>query len=360
MMILYQTFRQTTVYHNCVSSILTHLKKRLQHSCLSIVLLLSCFSLLPMKAQTLFRVMSYNVENLFDLKDDPTTDDNAFLPQGERHWHGKRYQHKLHQLSKVIMAAGEWDTPALIGLCEVENETVLTDLLCRTPLKGLGYRFCITDHSDRRGLRVGLLYQPDRFKLIAQRSFSVRFTRKQHKSTREILYVSGQIITGDTLDLFVCHFPSRYGGEKESEPDRIDAAITLRHLTDSLSQCRHHPLLLVMGDFNDNPTDLSITHHLTGGCLHNLFQPHTQQPYPGTHKYRDSWSLFDQIFCNRTAETTDSFRPVEAGARIFAPDFLLIDDKTWLGKRPFRTYHGFRYEAGFSDHLPVIADFEIQ
>lgn len=304
--------------------------------------------------------MCYNVENLFDLEDDPMTDDNAFLPQGERYWHAKRYNHKLRQLSKVMLAAGEWDTPALIGLCEIENATVVTDLLRRTPLKGLGYRFCVTQRSDRRGIRVGLLYQPDRFKPISHHSIPVQFTRRQHKSTRDLLYVSGLIATGDTLDLFVCHFPSRYGGEKESEPDRIDAAMTLRRLTDSLSQCRNHPLLIAMGDFNDNPTDPSIAHYLTGGCLHNLFVADTKQPFPGTHKYQNSWSLFDQIFCNRTPESDGSFRPVKTGTRIFAPHFLLIDDKTWLGKRPFRTYHGFRYEGGFSDHLPVIADFEIR
>ena len=292
-----------------------------------------------LSAQIPFRVMSYNVENLFDTNDNPEKDDNDFLPEGNHYWNKKRYYLKLRQTAKVILAAGEWETPALIGICEIENDTVASDLITHTPLRNMNYQFCITDGPDRRGINVALLFQPDKFRKINQQSIPIRFTRKQHKITRDILYVSGLLVSGDTLDVFVCHFPSRYGGEKESEQDRIDAASTLRELSDSLSNIRQHPQLIAMGDFNDTPSDPSISQHLTKGCLYNLFATLKDSHIKGTHKYQDRWSLLDQMFTNLTANSsTGSLRLIEGSPRIFAPSFLLKDDKTWIGKRPFRTY----------------------
>ena len=180
--------------------------------------------------------MSYNVENLFDTNDNPDKNDNDFLPTGNRHWTRGRYYHKLQQIAKVISAAGEWSTPALVGLCEVENDSVLIHLLNRTPLKMQHYHYCMTHGSDTRGINTALLYQRDKFGYIGHQEHPVIFTRKQHKHTRNILHVWGKVLTLDTLDIFVCHLPSRYGGEKESEADRFDAARTLRNLCDSLMQ----------------------------------------------------------------------------------------------------------------------------
>ena len=318
------------------------------------------FVIVPITAQTPFRVMSYNVENLFDIRDNPETEDNDFLPEGNRYWSHKRYAHKLRQIARVILAAGEWETPALVGLCEVENDTVLTDLLERTPLRSMNYRYCITDGSDRRGINVALLYQPDRFRKISQQSIPVRFSEKPRKTTRDLLHVSGELLSGDTLDLFVCHFPSRYGGEKESERERFDAAITLRDAADSIAALRHCPLLLAMGDFNDTPADPSLARHLTGGCLRNLFASLEPSPVKGTHKYRGRWALLDQMFSNLSPnDSRASLRLISDSPRIFAPPFLLTDDRTWSDKRPFRTYHGSRYEGGYSDHLPILVDFTL-
>ena len=125
--------------------------------------ILTLFSL-PSQGQTDFRVMSYNVENLFDTKDDPLTADNDFLPSGNRHWTSGRFYHKLQQLAKVITAAGEWSTPALIGLCEVENDSVLVRLLDFTPLRRQHYRYCMTHGQDTRGINVAFLYQRDKFR----------------------------------------------------------------------------------------------------------------------------------------------------------------------------------------------------
>lgn len=327
-------------------------------------------------AQTVFRVMSYNVENLFDTCDNPAKNDEEFLPEGQRHWTPKRYYRKLRQLAQVITAAGEWDTPALVGICEVENDSVLHHLLYRTPLKKQAYRYCITGHSDRRGLQVALLYQRDRFGYLGHASVGIRFSGKKHKSTRDLLHVWGKLLTGDTLDVVVCHFPSRYGGEKESERDRFDAALTLRRLTDSLSVVRRSPRFILMGDFNDTPDNRSLTEKLgvlpyphTGVSpkpvagvpaysLYNLFARPRPLPPGGSHKYQGEWSQLDHMIVNDAlTQGRSNLQVVPESIHIFSPPFLLTSDKTWRGVRPRRTYYGFRYEGGYSDHLPILVDF---
>jgi len=310
--------------------------------------------------QTPFRVMSYNVENLFDAEKSTDKDDSEFLPSAPRHWTNGRYYHKLQQISKVITAAGEWDTPALVGLCEVENDSVIYHLLHRTPLRHQSYRYCLTNSKDPRGIQNALLYQRDKFHYINQHSHAISFTGKG-KTSRDILHVYGEIITGDTLDVFVCHFPSRYGGEKESEQDRIEAAAYLKAICDSLYQVRHFCQIIIMGDFNDTPEDKSLrvvlnTSHLPENSiqdketftLYNLFAKAS-----GSHKYQGKWSQIDHIIISNNL--SHRFRP--QSARVFSPPFLLTEDKTWHGKRPFRTYHGYKYEGGYSDHLPLLADF---
>ena len=352
---------------------------------IAVALLLLLLFAMPLLGQTDFRVMSYNVENLFDTEDDPLTADNDFLPSGNRHWSRGRYDRKLQQLAKVITAAGEWSTPAVVGLCEVENDSVLTHLLRRTPLRQQHYRYCMTHGRDTRGINVALLYQRDKFRYRGHAEHPIRFSRNQHKHTRNILHVWGEVVTGDRLDLFVCHFPSRYGGEKESEQDRFDAARTLRSLCDSIHALRPAPHILIMGDFNDTPDDASIrkvldAHPFPDPCPENsncmamkfptdslppslhlftLFEGN-QSNRLGSHKYQGEWSQLDQIILSSTlADTTAAMHLVPGSARIFAPPFLLTPDKTWRGQRPFRTYYGFKYEGGFSDHLPLIVDFKL-
>jgi predicted extracellular nuclease len=303
-----------------------------------------------------FRVMFYNVENLFDTEDDPNTHDDEFLPEGERHWTPGRYYNHLRQTARVISAVGEWSTPALVGLCEVENDSVLIHLLNRTPLREQHYRYCMTKGNDPRGINSALLYQRDKFKYLGHQSGRIPFTRR-NKRSRDVLHVWGKVITGDTLDVFVCHFPSRSGGEKVTEPDRMDAARYVRRLCDSLCQIRQTPNVLVMGDFNDEPTDKSIR-LLTKSAqpeyvLVNLFADKTALHAEGSHKYQGEWAQLDQMMVSLPWK---SFLKA-GGARVFNPSFLMTDDKSKRGKRPLRSYYGFKYEGGFSDHLPVVADF---
>lgn len=324
-----------------------------------------------------FRVMWYNVENLFDTQDNPETNDGDFLPDGTRRWTPKRYNHKLQQLAKVITAAGEWDTPALVGLCEVENDSVVFDLLHRTPLRKQQYRYCMTTGSDARGIQVALLYQRDKFALLGNTSVPVLPLGKHHKPTRDILHVWGKVASQDTLDLFLCHFPSRSGGEKETEANRMDAAATLRSLCDSVAVVRETPFILLMGDFNDEPFNKSIKDilcvyplssavadldDLQKGDLRlcNLFADPGKQAFPGSHKYQGAWTQLDQVIVSETLiQPNNMIRLLPESARLFAPAFMLTKDKTWQGVRPKRTYYGYKYEGGFSDHFPLLVDMLI-
>jgi predicted extracellular nuclease len=324
-------------------------------ACLPAMLFQDCPAVQETRQQT-FQVMFYNVENLFDTYDNPHTNDNEFLPKGVRRWTPYRYYAHLHQTAKVIHAAGEWDTPALVGLCEVENDSVLIHLTRRTSLRMQNYEYCITGSSDPRGINVALLYQPDKFRCLEYSSRRIPFRNRARRS-RDILHVSGKVITGDTLDVFVCHFPSRLGGEKASEPFRLDAAIYLRHLCDSIHAIRTTPNLLIMGDFNDMPANKSIQTliHSTDAerSLVNLFADAKKLNNAGSYKYRGEWNQLDQIMINRSWERHYK----QGSAQIFMPSFLLTGNRERNKQRPFRVYNGPKYEGGFSDHLPVVAYF---
>jgi len=302
--------------------------------------------------------MFYNVENLFDTVDNPETDDDEFTPNGARRWTPRRYNAHLQQTAKVINAVGEWDTPALVGLCEVENDSVVIHLLNRTPLRQQNYMYCITTGIDPRGINNVLLYQRDKFQYIDHQSKRIPFTQPDRRS-RDILHVTGKIISGDTLDVFVCHFPSRSGGEKETEQARMDAARYLRQLCDSLYNIRTNPYLLVMGDFNDEPADKSIQMILnptdSQRSLVHLFSDKKLLNHQGTYKYQGEWNQLDQMMISQSMASFLKDR----SPRIFNAPFLMTSDRVYKGQRPKRIYYGFKYEGGFSDHLPIVVDFTI-
>jgi predicted extracellular nuclease len=310
--------------------------------------------------------MFYNVENLFDVVDEPNKQDDEFTPEGSRHWNNYRYYKKLNNLAKVITSAGEWETPVLIGMCEVENDKVVKDLTCYSLLKKMDYRYVITESGDARGIDVALLYQRDRFKYLYHNCIRIFFPENPQKKTRDILHVTGEIITGDTLDVFVCHFPSRRGGEFESEPDRMYAASVVRDKADSLTTFRSNANILIMGDFNDEPSNKSMSETLRAkwngksdkGELYNLFLPVEAKSRIGSFKFRDQWNFLDQIIVSGNLLKSDhSFHVLPETAAIFQANFLLTDDVTYGGERPKKTFHGYKYEGGYSDHLPVFVDF---
>ncbi|MDR2057242.1 MAG: endonuclease [Dysgonamonadaceae bacterium] len=321
---------------------------------------------IPLQGQTIFRVMFYNVENLFDTEDEPKKNDNEFTPRGARSWTNKRYHAKLDNIAKVITSVGQWDIPVLVGLCEIENDKVLKDLTLYSPLKKMQYRYVLAESDDRRGIDVALLYQRDQFKYLYYQAIPIRFPYSNRKKTRDILHVTGQVITGDTLDVFVCHFPSRVGGQFESEPDRMYVASVVKAKADSLMSVRKKANILIMGDFNDEPSDKSLSESMKARAipvkankkdLYNLFLSIQEKSKIGSYKFGRLWNFLDQIIVSGDLLNPDySFRILPETAAVFSESFLLTEDKSHAGKRPKKTFHGRKYEGGYSDHLPVYVD----
>jgi hypothetical protein len=315
-----------------------------------------------------YRVLFYNVENLFDVVDDSLTNDGEFLPEGDKHWTEGRYFTKLNHIYQVVMSAGEWDPPALIGLCEVENRFVLDQLVYETPLQQFGYRVVHFESPDWRGIDVALLYRRDAFTPDTAYPVPVVFPFDTTLRTRDILYVRGRIAREDTLHVFVNHWPSRYGGYLKSQPKRNFTAQVLRQHIDSLFHLLDRPNIIIMGDLNDNPGDESVSGILRadapaspsvnpGSNLVNLSAAFEGQTGTGTLKYKANWDVFDQMIVSFSlVDSIPGLKVAGKKAFIHNPDFLLKTDEKYLGKKPFRTYVGPRYEGGFSDHLPVWLD----
>ena len=209
-------------------------------------------------AETEFSFMFYNVENLFDCVNDSLTNDDEFTPEGTRNWTTFKLYEKLDRLSKVILAAGKWNPPVVVGLCEVENRNVLEMLVNNAALKKNGYKIIHKDSPDERGIDVAFLYRPDLFRPFDYQNIPVLDTLDGNFKTREILLVSGVINGCDTLHFFVNHWPSRYGGIMETAGYRKRAAATLRKTITRLNEEYSHPLIVCMGDFNDQPSDESL------------------------------------------------------------------------------------------------------
>ena len=338
---------------------------------ISFSLLLCLLGIIPSLAQqTLppFRVMFWNVENLFDTKHDSLKNDHEFLPDAMRHWNSKRFKKKIDDVARVIVAVGNDAPPALVGLCEVENDYVLKSLTQYSPLKEQTYRYVMTESPDERGIDVALLYQRDQFKPIDSRSIRIPQTAEFKRTTRDILHVSGIIATNDTLDIFVVHLPSRSGGVKESEPFRLRVAEILRQQTDSIIASRAHSQVIIMGDFNDYPTSPSIQKVLEAKPIskdtsseklyHLLANQVKRNKNLGSYKYRGQWQLLDHLIVSgNLLDISSPFYTKEELSHIAQFPFLLTDDTKYGGQQPFRTYNGMKYQGGYSDHLPVYADF---
>ncbi len=310
------------------------------------------------------RLIFYNTENLFDTTDDTLYDDEDYLPEGDLHWTYQRYKAKLDKISKVIVAAGQWTPPDIIGLCEIENFHVLYDLTHNTPLSKFNYRFVHKNSPDVRGIDVALLYNPATIRLLKSNFISVRFFNKEQKTTRDILYCMCSVQNTDTLHVFVNHWPSRSGGQYETEPLRLYAAKLLRLSVDSLFSLMRNPKIVIMGDFNDEPGNKSLALALGASAptesplsqtLYNLAYRYKMNNVIGTHKYQGQWNILDQIIVS--GEILDARKGLKTSLNcfsIFNESFLLEPDKSFEGMQPFRTYKGPIYHGGFSDHLPVI------
>jgi len=308
-----------------------------------------------------YTFMFYNVENFFDSTDDPMTNDDEFTPQGERRWSSSRYYTKAEHIGKVIIAAGQWNLPVFVGLCETENLEVLQLLTRIAPLEKYNYKIVQKESPDERGIDVALIYRPDLFSPFDYEAISVKDAENSTFKTRDILRVSGVFMGCDTLHIFVNHWPSRFGGIMETIENRKLAALTLKKSISELQQKFPRAKIICIGDFNDTPRDESILKVLQAGEKNNpdvdgeminLSSQWLSRPVQ-TIKSQYSWDVFDQIIVSdQFMEKNDCFQFEKA--EIFDSAFLLEPDKKFGGVKPKRTYVGMKYQEGFSDHLPVI------
>jgi hypothetical protein len=294
--------------------------------------------------------------------------DNEFTPDAIRHWNFNRYYRKLNNLSKVLIAAGEWESPGIVGLSEVENDMVLAELIRRTPLKKFDYSFVHYDSPDERGLDVALLYRHEILKVLYSKPFRIKFPFDSLHKTRDILYVKGLIINRDTIHLFVNHWPSRREGKEESDQRRAYAASVLKSKADSIKSINNNAYIIIMGDFNDEPSDKSISQILSAKCdtsnltksdLYNLMCENKisgEWTYFYKYLFMRQKLLIDQfIVSSNLLHTTGKYYIDKRKGYIFKPDWILKTDKEGDNK-PFSTYTGPHYNGGFSDHLPVYID----
>lgn len=308
-----------------------------------------------------FTFMFYNTENFFDTEDDSLTNDEEFLAEANRRWNSGRLHSKSERLAKVILAAGKWNAPVLIGLCEVEDLKVIEMLTKNEPLSKFRYKIVHKDSPDTRGIDVALLYRPELFLPFDYQAIPVIDASDKSFKTRDILQVSGALNGCDTLHIFVNHWPSRYGGLMETLRCRRLAAEVLKKSIQGLLTRFPKAKIICMGDFNDTPIDDSLVKileaktsdnrdldgeliNLSSGWIANEIQ---------TIKSKFSWDVFDQfIVSDYFLGKNKCFEFLKT--EIFKAGFLLETDVAYGGVKPKRTYVGFKYQEGFSDHLPVL------
>lgn len=313
------------------------------------------------------RVAFWNFENFFDPFVDSTRAYNDYTEDGVQHWTVSRFYKKRNNMYKAILALSDGESLGILGICEVENTFVTTMLFQETPLKRHNYRIIHYEGDDRRGIDVALAYSIDKLQLISSEAIKVRSPDNLNFKTRDILYAKFYDKKDDTLHCFVNHWPSRYGGERETIPLRNLAASILKDKVDSLIDVNNTmPKIVIMGDFNDSPFDDSVLAVLSAkpsknasksDLLINLFADKSGLGFEGTLKHKYKWQIFDQIIISSSLiNNCESLQYVKESASIFHDDFLFVDDDTYGGKKLFRTYVGPKYQGGYSDHLPVYID----
>ena len=303
----------------------------------------------------LLTIAFYNIENLFDIYDDKNTNDDDFLPTSTKKWTKKRYKRKIIKLGSVISKIGfqaSLKPPSIIGLAEVENSLVIQDLIQSEYLTDYNYDFVHQDSKDERGIDVALLYNRDEFSVDTSETFSIYIETPEGERdhTRDILLVSG-ILDGDPIHIIVNHWPSRRNGEEESSHKRMIASKKVVEIIKKLKKKSEDPRILVIGDFNDNPNDLSVQFLVDNEELFNSTEILWSRDR-GTLNHDFQWNLFDQIFVsNNFLDPSHNGYHFE-NVNIFDKKFVSHSKGKFKGQ-PFRTYLGKKYMGGFSDHFPV-------
>ena len=279
-------------------------------------------------------VVSYNVENLFHPENDSITEDDEWTPNGERHWSFARYNRKVENIARVLTNIGEWSGVDVVGLQEIENAAVVKKV-CYTLRRG-EYDFVHYDSPDRRGIDVALIYKKSRVDTLRSEKLKVK---SEVFTTRDILYVSALVDNKDTIHFFVCHLPSQRGGAAESAWKREAAKETLQQAVDSVLETNKDAKIIVMGDMNSEDIRMNGLEDKMGDGL--------QVTGYGTHKYQGRWSFLDHFFVSPSINKVST-------ARVYDAEWIQENDEKYMGLKPKRTYNGFTYQNGYSDHLPIV------
>lgn len=343
--------------------------KKLLFTGIFAALVLACF------AQKPYKVVFYNLENFFDTINDPETNDDEFTPDGAREWNSFKYNKKLSNIEKVFadITAVRMDEkltledyPIVIGVCEIENRSILEDIAATRKLAPARYRIAHFDSPDRRGVDCGFLYRSDVFKCEGSAPIRYTFPGLENFYTRDIVTMWGTI-DGEPFYFMVAHWPSRLGGKEASSPKRERAAEIMRNAADSVRRINPATKIVMMGDLNDDATDKSVVEVLgAAGDIKKIPVDGYYNPYikllksgRGTLGYQDGWNLFDNIIVSENLATGSyGSLKLQPGnnkkfyGNIFDANYLF--QKTGQYKNyPLRTYSGGNFMGGFSDHLPV-------
>lgn len=308
-----------------------------------------------------YTVAFYNLENLFDTSNDPTTLDDDFTATSKKKWNEKRFRKKLKKLGQVISSIGYADIshpPVLVGVAEVENAYVLGELTQSKFLKNKGYDFVHFDSPDERGIDTALLYRSEFFTVIDAEVHTLQLDNEfgERDYTRDILHVHGKL-QEEPIHILVNHWPSRRKGTEETSHKRVSAAQRNQEVVQQILENESDARILIMGDFNDDPHSESLKTLVTEAFYNPMELLLTK--YEGSLNYRGAWNLFDQIIIshNFLQQHGNGFR--FKIAKIFNP-LELQEYKGRYKGNPFRTFVGRKYKGGFSDHFPVYSIFSLE
>jgi len=306
----------------------------------------------------------YNLENLFDTINTPGVYDEEFTPDGSKSWTGKNYWDKQTNLAKVLSELGtdlNPAGPAIIGVAEIENRSVLEDLAAMPAIADRQYQVVHYDSPDRRGVDVAMFYNPRLYRLLESRALPVNIKNLDGRPliTRDILYTKG-ILDGDTIHVMVNHWPSRRGGEAASRPLRSGCAAIARAVSDSIRLQNPHAKIIVMGDLNDDPNNESVFKVLEAKPdIKKVKEDQFYNPFykfykkgMGSNAYQDAWSLFDQIMVSYGFVDKNVGGYQFYTATIYNPPYMQQKSGRYKGY-PFRTFDGDTYISGYSDHYPT-------
>jgi predicted extracellular nuclease len=333
-----------------------------------LLLVSACKCESPIQSDTLF-IAFWNVENLFDIIDDPQKDDQEFLPSGTKEWTQDRLDKKMYNLARVINDMNYGNGPDVIGICECENQNIL-ETFVNKHFQSKTFKIIYSESSDERGIDCGLIYRSDKLSYVSSQSYEVKQLRSS--PTRLVLHAALRTKDGENIHFFVNHWPSRRDGATESEYKRIEAAKVLKRQVDELFEKNVNPKIIIMGDFNDEPVDQSVLKTLGAEpfkCdvdskknvkippkeLYNISYNLFEKGY-GTLSFRGDWNLFDQMIISSSLVSQKGLSYLCDSFSIFNTELVATRSGKYKGT-PFPTYGGSRYLGGYSDHFAVTAKF---